>query len=102
MQLGPGRSPCRREATVTTLPKTDLSDLEGHKRRRRLHHYDAQCAAQSIQPNYVRALHLRGHTLTLRGMRGSLIRQVRLVPRGICMFMDVHAPASNTPSTAVR
>jgi hypothetical protein len=22
MQLGPGRSPCRREATVTTLPKT--------------------------------------------------------------------------------
>ena len=22
MQLGPGRSPCRREATVTTRPKT--------------------------------------------------------------------------------
>ena len=71
MQLGPGRSPCCREATVTTLPKTDPVWLGGTASPgEELHHYDAQFAAQSTQPNYVRALHLRGPTLTLRGVMG--------------------------------
>ena len=42
MQLGPGRSPCCREAAVTTLPKTDLVWLGGTASAgEELRHYDA-------------------------------------------------------------
>ena len=71
MQLGPGCSPCCREAAVATLPETDPVWPGGAASAgEELLHYDAQCAAQSTQPNYMRALHLRGHTLTLRGVMG--------------------------------
>ena len=45
MQLGPGRSPCRREATVTTLPKTVCLTWRTISAGEELLHYDAQCAA---------------------------------------------------------
>ena len=69
MQLDPGRNPCHREATVTTLPKTDPVWLGGRSMSagEELHHYGgpSECAAQSThtQPNDVRALHLRGLNL---------------------------------------
>ena len=90
MQLGPGRSPCRREATVTTLPKAVCLTWRTISAGEELLHYDAQCAVQSTQPNYMRALHLRGRTLTLRGMMGvtdpsSQVRATR--------YTDIHGCA---------
>ena len=60
MQLGPGRSPCRREATVTTLPKTVC--LTWSHREQQAKNFS------TMMPSVRRNLHSRQH-ISLSQMR---------------------------------
>ena len=55
---------------------------------------------QPTQPNYVRALHLRGRTTHPRGMWEVADPTSQACAARIWMFMEVHTPAGDTPSTS--